>query len=127
VVLDQLVYEGEEERDTWKAPRLLFTSNFDGPLEGYLEALRSGLGADGDTVFGHCADYPGSAGAAAWTSWIRARTVPSSLFFAAYGEQTVQEVQANLALRARLIAFALDAQGLPAAELQTRFAEAFPL
>src|SRR5207244_3704006 len=81
-----------QKRDSWKAPRLLFTSNFDGPLDAYLEALRTGLGADGDAIFGHCADYPGSSSAQAWTAWLRARAVPSSLFFAAYGEQTVPEV-----------------------------------
>jgi hypothetical protein len=128
VLLDQVVYQGPpQRRDTWKAPRLLFTSNFDGPLEAYLEALRTGLGADGDAIFGHCSGYPGRADAQAWAAWLRARTVTSSLFFAAYGEQTVHEVKANLDLRARLMAFALDGQGLAPAELQARFKEAFPL
>jgi hypothetical protein len=128
VVLDQLVYQGApQKRDTWREPRLLFTSNFDGPLDTYLEALRTGLGADGDAIFGHCAHYPGSADAQAWRSWLLARGVPSALFFAAYGDQTVAEVHANLDLRARLIAFALDAQGLDAPTLQARFNEAFPL
>ena len=127
VVLDQLVYQGPpQKRDTWRAPRLLFTSNFDGPLDPYLEALRTGLGADGDAVFGHCSGYPGSADAGAWSAWLLARRVPSSLFFAGYGDQTVEDVKANLALRARLIAFALQAQGLEPAELQARFREAFP-
>jgi hypothetical protein len=127
-MLDELVYAGgRQRRDTWKAPRLLFTSNFDGPLEPYLEGLRTGLGADGDAVFGHCDGYPGSADARAWAAWVRARTVPSSLFFAAYGEQTVHEVRANLELRARLIEFALGAQGLAPADLKTRFTETFPL
>jgi hypothetical protein len=128
VVLDQLVYQGPpQRRDAWKAPRLLFTSNFDGALDAYLEALRTGLAGDGDAIFGHCTGYPGSADAQAWTAWLRARTVPSALFFAAYGEQTVEEVRANLELRSRLIAFALGAQGLEPAELQVRFREAFPL
>jgi hypothetical protein len=128
VLVDQLVYQGPpQRRDTWKAPRLLFTTNFDGPLEPYLEALRTGLGADGDSIFGHCSGYPGSADGRAWTGWLRARAVPSSLFFAAYGDQTVAEVNVNLDLRARLTAFALAAQGLAPAELQARFKEAFPL
>src|SRR3954469_11746254 len=77
VVLDQLVYQGPpQKRDAWKAPRLLFTSNYDGPLDPYLEALRTGLGVDGDAIFGHCAGYPGSADARAWTHWLRERIVP---------------------------------------------------
>jgi hypothetical protein len=128
VVLDQPVYEGrgQKARDTWKASRLLFTTNFDGPTDRYLEALRTGLAGDGDRLFGHCAGYPGSAVADRWRSWVLAHRVGSSLFFAAYGDQTVEEVQANLELRARLIAFALDAQGLAPAELRSRFQEAFP-
>jgi hypothetical protein len=127
VVLDQVVYQGPpQKRDAWRAPRLLFTSNFDGPLEAYLEALRTGLGADGDAIFGHCSRYPGSEDAYAWAAWVRARRVRSSLFFAGYGDQTVEDVKANLARRARLIAFALEAQGLEPAALQARFGEAFP-
>jgi hypothetical protein len=128
VVLDQLVYQGPpQKRDAWKAPRLLFTSNFDGPLARYLEALRTGLGADGDRIFACCSGYPGSADARAWSSWLMARHVPSALFFAAYGDETVDEVRTNLELRARLIAFALEAQGSAPAQLQARFKEVFPL
>jgi hypothetical protein len=127
VLLDQPVYQGPpQRRDRWSAPRLLFTSNFDGPLETYLEALLTGLGADGDAIFSHCTGYPGRADARAWTGWLRARTVPSALFFAAYGELTVEQVRRSLDARARLIAFALDAQGLEPAALQSRFREAFP-
>jgi hypothetical protein len=127
VLVDQLVYQGRpQRRDTWKAPRLLFTSNHDGPLPAYLEALRTGLAADGDQIFGHCSGYPGSADARAWTAWLRGRTVPSSLFFAAYGDQTVEQVKRHLDVRRRLIAFALEGQELGPAALQGAFREAFP-
>src|SRR3954453_15472535 len=86
VVLDQLVYQGPpQKRDAWKAPRLLFTSNFDGPLERYVGALRTGLGGGADRIFGHCKGYPGSGGAQAWAAWIMSCRIPSALFFAAYG------------------------------------------
>ena len=127
VVLDAPVYEGEpQKRDSWKASRLLFTSNFDGPLERYLDGLRTGLGAEGDDIFGHCVGYPGHVDAQAWTAWLLAHRVRSSLFFGAYGDQEVQTVQENIATRARLATFALEAQGLAPAELQARFREAFP-
>ena len=126
VVLDELVYQGpSQRRDRWKAPRLLFTTNFDGGLEPYLEALRTGLGADGDAIFGHCLGYPGSTEAGTWNAWVLARRVPSDLFFAAYGDRTVEQVRADLDRRDRLIAFALEAQGLEPAVLQSRFAEVF--
>ena len=127
VILDDVVYEGgRQRRDTLNAARLLFTSNFDGPLEGHLEALRTGLGADADAVWGHCAGYPGRGEGGGFAAWMRAHQVESALFFAAYGDQAVGEVRANLALRRRLIEFAMAAQGLPDAELQTRFRAEFP-
>lgn len=127
VVIDAPVYEGApQKRDSWKASRLLFTSNFDAPVERYLDGLRTGLDTDGDAIFGRCVGYPGSADAQAWTAWLLAHRVKSSLFFGAYGDQSVQTVRDSIATRARLAAFALEAQGLAPAELQARFREAFP-
>jgi len=126
VVIDAPVYEGApQKRDSWKASRLLFTSNFDAPLERYLDGLRSGLGADGETIFGHCVGYPGQADGRAWTAWLLAHRVKSSLFFGAYGDQAVQTVRDNIATRARLVAFAVEAQGLAPAELEARFRAVF--
>ena len=122
VIVDDVVYEGgRQRRDALKAERLLFTSNFDGPLAPYLDALRTGLGEDADAIWGHCAGYPGRGDGAAFAAWLRAHQVESALFFAAYGAQTVAEVRRNLDERARLMTFALEAQGLPPAELQARF------
>ena len=128
VVIPDVIYEGAgQRRDSLKAPRLLFTSNFDGPLDPYLEALRAGLGEDADAVWGHCAGYPGRGDGAAFAAWMRAHQVDSSLFFGAYGDETVDEVRTNLELRERLMAFALEAQGSEPARLQARFKEVFPL
>jgi hypothetical protein len=122
VIVDDVVYEGgRQRRDTLKSARLLFTSNFDGPLAPYLEALRTGLGDEADAIWGHCAGYPGRGDGGAFAGWLRAHQVESALFFSAYGEQTVAEVRRNLDARSRLMAFALEAQGLAPAELQARF------
>jgi hypothetical protein len=127
VILDDVIYEGgRQRRDALKAARLLFTTNFDGPLDTYLEALRTELGEDADAVWGRCAGYPGRADAPAFAAYLRDHQVESALFFAAYGDQTVAQVQANLDQRTRLIEFAMAAQGLPPAELQARFRAEFP-
>ena len=127
VIIEDVVYEGgRQRRDALMASRLLFTSNFDGPLDAYLEAMRRDLGEDADAVWSHCAGYPGRADAAAFAAYFRRHQVESALFFGAYGDQTVAEVRDNLARRTQLIEFAMAAQGLPAAELQARFQAAFP-
>jgi hypothetical protein len=56
---------------------------------------------------------------------MRHHQIDSSLFFAAYGDRTVQDVKRSLAVRTKLIEFALRAQGLGAVELKAAFLEAF--
>jgi hypothetical protein len=127
VIIEDVVYQGgRQRRDGLKASRLLFTTNFDGSLDDYLEAMRSDLADDADAVWGHCAGYPGRADAAAFAAYFRNHQVESALFFGAYGDRTVEQVRADLARRSRLIEFAMAAQGLEPAELQARFQAEFP-
>jgi hypothetical protein len=128
VVIDQVKYQGhgQRHRDALGASRLLFTSNFDGELDPYLEALRIALGEDADAVWSHCRGYPGHQDPPGFASWLRAHALESALFFAAYGGHTLEQVHSDLGKRARLIEFALRAQGLDAADLKARFQEAFP-
>jgi hypothetical protein len=124
VVISDVVYEGTpQRRDHLDLGRLLFTSNFDGELGPYLEHLRVGLGTHADTIWSHCVGYPGSADADAdaFASYLRAHQVKSSLFFAAYGDRTVEQVKSGLAARRDLTEFAMTAQGMSATELQTAF------
>jgi hypothetical protein len=127
VLIENVVYEGGgQQRDTLSAPRLLFTSNHDGPPDPYLEALAHSMPAEADAIWGHCMGYPGSGDAPAFAAWMRAHQIENALFFSAYGDQTLEQVRANLATRARVIEFALGAQGLATAELEQEFRKAFP-
>jgi hypothetical protein len=128
VVIDDVIYQGPDqgEREHLKHARLLFTSNFDGELDRYLEGLRTGLGDSADTIWGHCIGYPGSGDARAFAGYMRRHQIDSSLFFAAYGDRTVEEVKRSLALRLKFVEFALRAQGLPAPELKAAFLQEFP-
>jgi hypothetical protein len=127
VVVSDVVYQGPEQgqREHLARARLLFTSNFDGALEPYLEALRTGLGASADRIWGHCVGYPGSQDVEAFGRYLRHHQVNSSLFFAAYGDRTVSEVTRSLAVRQRLIEFALHSQGLAAPDLKAAFLAEF--
>jgi hypothetical protein len=125
VVIDDVKYQGhgQRRRDRLQAARLLFTSNFDGELDPYLEQLQAGLGEDADAIWSHCRGYPGRG--PGFAPWIKAHQLEAALFFAAYGDRTLEQVHADLAKRSRLIEFALAAQGLPPDELKARFEEAF--
>lgn len=128
VIIDDVIDEGREEgeREHLRHGRLLFTSNLDGDLGRYLEALRTGLGPAADEIWGHCVGYPGSQDPEQFADYLRHHQIDSSLFFAAYGDRTVQQVRRSLARRTQLIAFALRAQGLGSAELQAAFLTEFP-
>lgn len=126
VVIDDVVYEGPgQKRDHLQLGRLLFTSNFDGPVEPYLDGLRTGLGSAADEVWSHCMGYPGSADAGGFVRYMRAHQIESALFFSAYGDRRVEDVLRSLELRHQVIDFALRSQGMAPEELQTAFKAEF--
>lgn len=125
-VVGDLVHQGPKQRhrDHLRSAQLIFTSTFDGrSLEPYLESLRTR--AEPDTWWGFCAGYPGSEDAAAFARWVRVHQIDSSLFASAHPRATVPGVLESLALRERIIDFAIEARGLEAAALQRRFRDTF--
>jgi hypothetical protein len=125
VVIDDVKFQGhgQRHRDRLGASRLLFTSNFDGDLDRYLEALQTGLGEDADAVWSHCRGYPGRG--PGFAPWMKAHQLEAALFFAAYGDRTLEQVHADVGKRTRLIEFALEAQRLEPEGLKARFLETF--
>ena len=120
-VVSDLVYQGPQQRwrDQLRASQLVFTSTVDGALEPYLDALCSR--AEPDAWWRFCVDYPGSADREAFGRFVRDHQIDSSLFASAHPEATVPGVLESLALRERIIDFAIAARGLDPVELQRRF------
>jgi hypothetical protein len=122
-VVSELVFQGPQQRrrDRLRAAQLVFTSTFDGELAPYLDALRPGA----DTWWQFCEGYPGSADGEAFARWARDHQINSSLFASAHPDATVPGVLASLALRERIVDFAIAARELDPAELQRRFRDEF--
>lgn len=118
-VVSELVFQGPQQRhrDHLKASHLVFTSTFDGELEPYLVALRP----IADTWWQYCVGYRGED----FARWVREHQVDSALFASAHPDATVPGVLESLALRERIIDFAIEARGLAPADLQRRFRDAF--
>jgi len=118
-IVSELVFQGPQQRhrDPLHASQLVFTSTVDGELDPYLEALRP----IADTWWQFCSGYPGSGDGAAFARWVRDHQIDSSLFASAHPAATVPAVLESLALRERIIDFAVAARGLEPAELQRRF------
>ena len=121
-VVSELVFQGprQRHRDPLRASHLVFTSTVDGELEPYLEALRGCA----DTWWRFCVGYPGSGGEG-FTRWVREHQLDSSLFASAHPDATVSGVLESLALRERIVDFAVEAHRLEPAELQRRFRDEF--
>jgi hypothetical protein len=121
-----LVHQGPAQKrtDTLHNAHLVFTSTIDGELDPYLDALAEHV-PEADEWWGRCAGYPGRADVPAFRAWVRSKQVDSALFQSAIPHAKVGEVHAALALRERVIDFAVETQGLDAAALQERFRSTF--
>jgi hypothetical protein len=126
-IFDQLVYQGApQQRETLKNAYLVFTAVFDGEDPGpFLDAVIDLLPTEADNWWRHCVAYPGFSDRAAFKRWIKHNQITTSMFAVASPNRTAPEVLRSLALRERLLEFAVEAQGLGAAELQRRFRHAF--
>jgi hypothetical protein len=128
-----VVVEDFHNDRTWKQrreehldlPYLIFTSNFDGDLDSYLDELCEQLAPEATEIWGRCIGCPESAQGAELKAYLKHNQIDTGIFFAAYGHAPVQTVKRTLDQRERMVAFARTAQGLEPAELQRRFIDEF--
>jgi hypothetical protein len=125
-IFSELVHQGpkQKRRDILQNAHLVFTSTIDGELDPYLDALAECV-PEADEWWGRCAGYPGRSDRAAFRAYIRGLQVDTKLFQSAIPNATVRDVHESLALRDRVIDFAVSAQGLDAAALQEHFRSTF--
>jgi hypothetical protein len=121
-----LVHQGPEQTktDTLRHTHLVFTSTIDGDLDPYLELLRERV-PECDEWWGRCVNYPGRGSGKAFRDYVRSIQARPGLFRSAMPDASVAEVREALALRERVIDFAVEAQGLDAEMLRERFRETF--
>ena len=90
VILDQNTLPGLD------GPHILFTSNFDGPLEGYLEDFAAIDEGPLNMIFGHCIEWPGARPADGFIKYVRDHQISASVFYANYPRATVSQVNRAL-------------------------------
>ncbi|MGI9097658.1 MAG: hypothetical protein ACR2H2_04050 [Solirubrobacteraceae bacterium] len=106
-------------------PYLIFTSNFDGDLDSYLDELCETLAPEAEEIWGRCVGCPQTAKGAALKAYLRHNQIDTGIFFAAYGQATVGTVKRCLSQRERMIDFACTSQGLEPDALQQAFLREF--
>lgn len=125
-VFRKLVHQGpmQRRRDTLRHAHLVFTATFNGELDDFLDEL-AGKVPECDDWWGLCVGYPGRGDPAAFRSWITSLQVDTTMFQSPIPDLTVDDVRAAVALRERVVDFAVANQGVDAETLYQRFKEAF--
>ena len=96
--------------------RLLFTSNFDGDLEDYLEDFADRDEAPLNAIFGACIGWPGARPVAGFIKYVRDHQVPATYYYAAYPRYTVKEVKRGLYWKQETETFLKDLAALREAQ-----------
>jgi hypothetical protein len=126
VILDDWVNDSSQPReDHLQSHYLLFTSNFDGPLDPYLDELCVKLAPEAREIWGRCIGCPPEATGPQLKAYLLHNKIDTGFFVAAYPHATVPQVKAAVAAREQLIAFAVRAQDMGPDELLRAFTEEF--
>ncbi|MGH8932634.1 MAG: hypothetical protein ACRDZO_18915 [Egibacteraceae bacterium] len=74
--------------------RLLFTSNFDGTWDAYIDEFIDKASDGLDLIWSHCVEYPegGSKDREAFKAYVRKYEYKANLFYCAYDDLTVSEI-----------------------------------
>ena len=82
--------------------RLLFTSNFDGIGEDYLRDFVEKTPEGLDAIWSNCDGYPGAKPIEPFIAYVRAHEIDAELFYAAYPDATVNQVQKGLRVQQKV-------------------------
>jgi hypothetical protein len=97
VIVDDVVYEGgRQKRDALEGGAAAVHEQLRRAARALPRGAAHGAGRGRRRDLGPLRGLPGQRGDEAFAAWLRAHQVESSLFFAAYGDQTVAEVRRNL-------------------------------
>jgi hypothetical protein len=125
IVPDMPVPPGLGVQDPLDGPYLMFTANFDGDLDSYLDELAARLVPEAREIWGRCIGCPEPAEGAALKAYLGRNQLQSGVVFAAYGQASVAQIRAAVDKRARLQDFVVRAQALDPAARRAAFLKEF--
>jgi hypothetical protein len=122
VVMDDVIYVGMPAREEHlKSKYLVFESNCDGEIDGYLRGLAAKIPEHLDAIWGHCTGYPGAADVAKFLAYMKACQIETTFFFAAVNDKSVTETLAALQTQRAVAAFIVCHQGMEPIQMQREF------
>jgi hypothetical protein len=121
-VLDDVIYVGMPScEEHLQSKYLVFESNCDGDLEGYLTGLAKTVPTDLDAIWGHCVGYPGAAKPGAFVNYMKACQLETTFYFAAINDKSLPQALRALHTQQAVAEFVANHQGTAPAELQAAF------
>jgi hypothetical protein len=80
---------------------LLFTSNYDGSWDTYIEQFATDAAQSFDAIYSNCEGWPagGATDIEGFKAFIRSRELPSDVYYRAYPTATVRDVKSALRLK----------------------------
>ena len=124
VVMDDVIYVGMPAcEEHLKSKYLVFESNCDGDLEGYLRGLAANVPDYLDAIWSHCVGYPGAANVAAFVDYMKACQIETTFYFAAVNDKSVPETLRALRTQRAVADFVASHQGMEPARVQREFAQ----
>jgi hypothetical protein len=124
VVMDDVIYVGMPAcEEHLKSKYLVFESNCDGDLEGYLRGLAASVPEHLDAIWSHCVGYPGASNVAAFVEYMKACQIETTFYFAAVNDKSVPETLRALQTQRAVADFVASHQGVEPARVQRDFAE----
>jgi len=122
VVMDDVIYVGFPAREEHlNSKYLVFESNCDGDLDGYLGGLANTIPEHLDAIWKHCVGYPGAANRQAFIDYMKTCQVDTTFYFAAVNNKSLPETLRALQTQAAVADFIATHQGADAATLQREF------
>jgi hypothetical protein len=122
VVMDDVIYVGMPAcEEHLRSKYLVFESNCDGDLDGYLRGLADSIPEHLDAIWKHCVGYPGAANRQAFIAYMKACQLDTTFYFAAVNDKSVSETLRALQTQTAVADFIATHQGADAAALQQEF------
>ena len=121
-VLSDVPYQGKPAfLEHLKSDYLVFSSNFHGELEPYLEGMWNTLQEGVVTILRHCVGHETVRDASSFIEYVKKCQVTTTFFFNGSTDEPLAEQLKNLYLKQEFSKFAFANQGKSARELQEAF------
>jgi hypothetical protein len=124
VVMDDVIYVGAPAcEEHLHSKYLVFESNCDGDLDGYLQGLATSIPTRLDAIWSHCVGYPGAANPQAFVDYMKACQIETTFFFAAVNDKSVTQTLSALQTQRAVADFVACHQDMKPEQLQKEFTE----